>query len=305
MFEFKFKYYLTMTNTTENYIGAESSKKLSKKINVVTELPEEEGKKKTKGKRPAETTPKKTEIEFTGEINNQVSAYKKNPHVKVEYSDKKENDGRGHNRRDFQDKHVENFRKDENNFLNKKRNKGDWKREEERSRSGSRSDLGRERRNTGPPRNFQQGPPHGNRNKPMKGWVCPECEAISFLSRQDCFKCRRRIPSKPLYADLPEKFLPKELRGPSRSPIRGPRPQPVPFNSKRGPAFNEEYKFKSALYNSHSFHPSDKTFKILPKNDPIETEFSYPEISSAIHFLKKVKNAKTEEEKLKLIDSFH
>jgi hypothetical protein len=263
-----------------------------------------------KSKREEVGTPKNFEVEYSGNINSEASNLKKtSQNIKMEYSDKKDSGMKSikaaHKKDCDFDKPVDNFRK-EDTFLNRKRNLDNRHRNEPIDLAWSRSRSREERNFYGKNhKSFQ----HSHRDmdmrghRPKKGWVCRECESVNFLSRYDCFKCRRRIPNNPVYTNLPEKNF---QRLPSRSPLKGPINfmPPVPFHPKRGPVFNEEYRMKSSLHQSHSYNQTDKsTFKILPRNDPIESEFSYPEISSAILFLKKVKEAKTEDDKLKLIDS--
>lgn len=287
----------------------ESSVRSKEKFKVTPDSKKDNKKEKNdKIKREKEETPKNFEIECSGHFNTEGTNIKRtSQNIKLEYSDKKVSGIKSnHKKEGVREKPVESFG-NEGSFLKRKRNLEKKIRDDrlgyERSRSKSKEDKPFYGKNF---RKFQ----HGHReidmrgHRPKKGWVCCKCETINFLSRGDCFKCRRRIPYNPIYSNLPENII---HRKPSVSPLKVSRNfmPPVPFHPTRGPVFNDEYKMKSSFKDSQfDKHSSKSHFRILPRNSPIESEFSYPEISSAIIFLKKVKEAKSEDEKLKLIDSY-
>lgn len=170
-----------------------------------------------------------------------------------------------------------------------------------------------------------------------KGWVCSRepCKSLNFLSRTDCYKCGKPIPTDPTFDLLPMKLIKDKLnhsslntksfygKGSSKftsdfkksySPgrkfsARTPqhsfkynfgRSSPMNRSSIIQKEFtrNNNIKVESKEDSFLSSSSSMKQYHILPKPQPIISEFPYPEIEKAISFLKKMK----QEDRQKYLD---
>jgi hypothetical protein len=123
------------------------------------------------------------------------------------------------------------------------------------------------------------------RNGNKVGWLCKNhrCRNINFLSRKDCYKCRTYKPSSPIYMDLPFKDFNK---------CNDNKCLP-----KLYPISNDSLRLPNPI--------NDKSYIYLPRILPIESEFSYPLITSAIQLLNKSRVAKCDDEILELIKNLN
>ena len=146
-------------------------------------------------------------------------------------------------------------------------------------------------------------------NRPKLGWVCinSKCSSINFLSRTDCFRCGSSIPPTPAYQPLPERISKPEGKNFQRHSM--PRFEkktphnPMPYNPRREPYNNREDKFRSSdNYKNPQGKSCSNIYEIIPKTQPIISEYSHMELSQAIQVLKSIKEVKSSEEKLKLIE---